>query len=85
MTIGITFLVKDHDKVKSIPWGVIEPFRQRALANHGMTLERLYALGGLSVSDLAKVLSDKESGASISDEDARKLVQKHLGEKDQES
>jgi len=46
MTIGWTFPVKDDDKIKSVPWGLIEPNRSRAMKNHGLPLERLYALGG---------------------------------------
>jgi hypothetical protein len=62
MTIGLTFPVKDDEKIKSIPWGAIEPFRQEAMKVHGVPLERLYALGGLTVGeivDLTGVAEDK--------------------------
>jgi hypothetical protein len=55
MTIGMTFPVKGDEKIKSVPWGLVEPFRQDVVAAHGTSLERLYALGGLSIAELAKL------------------------------
>ena len=77
MTIGSTFPVRGDDKIKSIPWGMIEPHRARAAANHGLPLERLYALGGLTVLEIARIVSDKDANASISDDDARAAVSRH--------
>lgn len=43
----------------SIPWGLIEPHREQAKANHGQSLERLNERGGLSPVELYYVLQDK--------------------------
>lgn len=55
MTIGITFPVRGHDKIKSVPWSVIEHHRQEIVAKHGVSPERLHSLGGLTLEEIAKV------------------------------
>jgi hypothetical protein len=85
MTIGISFPVRDDEKIKSVPWGLLEANRARAMKNHGMPLERLYALGGLSVVEIARIMSDQDVGASIGDDQAEKIILAHRGERSKEA
>jgi len=71
MTIGLTFPVLNSKRLKSVPWGVVEPHRQRAIKNHGQTLERLAARGGLSETELAAVLLDRDDAT---DDQANKAL-----------
>lgn len=41
---------------KRIPWALVAPHEQQALDNHGQTLQRLAARGGLSPSELVAVI-----------------------------
>lgn len=50
---GATFLVL------SIPWELIEPHQKQAQINHGQTLERLKARGGLGASEAVAILEDR--------------------------
>lgn len=43
-----------------IPWEVIAPHEAQAHKNHGQSLERLAARGGLSYREMYAVLRDKE-------------------------
>jgi len=74
MTIGMTFPVTGSDKIKSIPWGILEVHRSRALKNHGLPLERLYALGGLSIVEIARIIGDQGLDAVVSKSDAEKML-----------
>ncbi len=77
MTIGSTFPVRGDDKIKSVPWNLLEANRQRALENHHAPLERLYALGGLTIAEIAEIVSPAKGQRS--DADARKIVVAHTG------
>ncbi len=46
-------------KKKSIPWEVIAPHEAQAHKNHGQSLERLAARGGLSYREMLAVLRDQ--------------------------
>ena len=43
----------------SVPWAFVEPHEERAMQNHGQTLERLAERGGLSIVELYGVLTNK--------------------------
>lgn len=43
----------------TVPWALVAPFAERALANHHQTLERLNERGGLSPRELALLLQDE--------------------------
>lgn len=77
MTIGLTFPVKDNDEIKSVPWGLMEMRRERAIKNHGLPLERLAALGGLPLSDIGRILLDRDVGTGISDTEAAQAAGRH--------
>ena len=53
------FPVLRDEKIKSVPWDIIEPHRQSAMKNHGQTLERLAERGGLSLAELIVVMTDR--------------------------
>jgi hypothetical protein len=40
---------------RSVPWCIVEPWRDQAYVNHGQTLERLAERGGLSPEELFAV------------------------------
>lgn len=42
-----------------VPWSFVEPHRERALANHSQTLERLNERGGLAPEELWCLVNDK--------------------------
>jgi hypothetical protein len=82
VTIGMTFPVLNpkEGEPTSVPWGMVEPHRSRAMQNHFQPLERLYARGGLSIGELARLITDKEGNAELSDEYALKIVRAHIGQ-----
>jgi hypothetical protein len=46
---------------RSVPWGIVAPFEDRARKNHGgQSLERLAERGGLSPCELLCVLIDRD-------------------------
>lgn len=50
------FKVLGCDKLKSVPWGLVEPHREQAFKNHRQTLERLNSRGGLGIEELYTLL-----------------------------
>ncbi len=42
-----------------VPWSVIRPHEAQAVSNHGQSLDRLAARGGLDVVELLAVLEDR--------------------------
>lgn len=74
MTIGWTFPVRDCKETNFVPWGLLEQHRSRAIKNHYMPLERLAALGGLTVAEIARIVTDQAADAKMSDADARKVL-----------
>lgn len=49
-----------HDaEIKSIPWAVIAPHEQRALANHRQTLEQLANRGGVTPEEALAIIEDR--------------------------
>ena len=83
MTIGLTFPVKlaDGDKEdlpRIVPWGLLEGHRARAIKNHGAPLERLHALGGLTFTEIAAIMSDQDV-ADVDPEEADTIIRQHLG------
>ena len=66
------------DKIKSVPWNLIEPYREVIQKVHnGQTLERLAVLGGLSITEIALTIGVSESGP-MDVEKATALVRKHI-------
>jgi hypothetical protein len=55
MTIGLTFPIKDHETIESVPWSVVEAHRTAIAAKLGLSPERLHAQGGLTLGELADV------------------------------
>ena len=47
----------------SVPWALVEPYREQATRNHGQTLERLAERGGLDWMELFALAS----GSSVND------------------
>lgn len=64
---GMPYL--DHPQMTPLPWRILRPHARQAELNHGQTLERLAARGGLSVSEMLAVLEDRPWEA-IDDVDA---------------
>lgn len=57
---------------KSIPWAMLAPHEDRAMRNHGQTLERLAQRGGLAPCEALWILRDERWGGPIpADEDAQ--------------
>lgn len=52
-------ILNPHNRIKSIPWDMIEPHRDQAKKNHMQSLERLAERGGLTWDELACVLADR--------------------------
>lgn len=44
---------------RSVPWNLVAPHEEQAHRNHGQTLGRLAARGGLSPAELVAVLEDR--------------------------
>ncbi len=44
---------------RSVPWSVLEPYAEQAMRFHGQTLEKLAERGGLSPSEVAAVIEDR--------------------------
>lgn len=44
---------------ENIEWNIVEPYRERALINHGQTLERIAERGGLDWYEMFCLLLDK--------------------------
>lgn len=61
-----------------VPWEWVEPHWAQAKKNHGQTLERLAERGGLSISELAAVLEDRE-WRRMEDEDAWQAIYARVG------
>lgn len=51
--------IMGYPKAEPFPWALLQPRRQRALRNHGQTLERLRNRGGLAPDELVAVLEDR--------------------------
>ncbi len=47
------------DCPRAVPWEWLSPHEEQALKNHGQTLERLAARGGLDPLEMVCVLNDK--------------------------
>ena len=80
MTIGLTFPIKPadpKDPVETVPWSLLEPHRQRAMLNHFQPLERLAARGGLTLQELACVMSDRAFDSKMTADAAKKIVFAH--------
>lgn len=67
-----------------IPWSVIAPHELQARRNHGQSLERIHARGGLVWSEALAVLEDRE-WASMDREEARRQVEAIVARATQEA
>ena len=80
-----TYSIKSKSTHPStIPWELIEPFREQAMRNHNQSLEKLASRGGLCVVELYYVMHSKKwPGAShtISFEDACAWLDDTLNDK----
>jgi hypothetical protein len=47
---------KTAPRLASVPWAFLAPHEPQARANHGQTLERLAARGGLGVSEMLDIV-----------------------------
>lgn len=63
----------------SIPWELIAPHAKQADRNHGQTLERLAARGGLSACEAIAVIEDR-SWKRMAPEEARRRLKDIAGE-----
>lgn len=46
-------------RIEDLPWAIIEPFEERAKANHHQSLKTLRSRGGLSVAEAVAILEDR--------------------------
>lgn len=54
------FKVLQSESLESVPWALVEPYRERAFKNHYQSLEELHKRGGLSLIELYCVLTDQQ-------------------------
>lgn len=50
------FKVLGCDKLQSVPWALVEPYREQAYKNHQQSLEELHKRGGLGIDELYAIL-----------------------------
>lgn len=63
---------------RSVPWSLLAPHEARAQRTHSQTLERLAERGGLSPSEMAAVIEDREWRPMVH-RDAVAVILKALG------
>ena len=70
------------DCPRFVPWGMISPHEKRASTNHGQSLERLAARGGLGVQELVAVIEDLpwSQVTSLTDALAVKKIKKYVAD-----
>jgi len=56
------FPIMGNDKIKSVPWWLVETARGQLQRNHGQTIELLAKRGGLDVLELAGALTGRKWG-----------------------
>lgn len=50
------FPIRLDEALKSVPWSLLAPHEDQALANHGRTLEELAARGGLTPEEVVAII-----------------------------
>lgn len=58
-----------------VPWAMLETHGRQAISNHGQTLRRLAARGGLSPCEMIAVLEDRPWSNMTDHEAAAKLIE----------
>lgn len=74
----------DRHLLRSVPWTLLDSHEGSAQRNHSQSLERLAERGGLSLSEIAAVIEDRQ-WRSMTDEEALVVVTAAVNKAEEEA
>lgn len=52
--------IMDGKLLRAVPWNVVQDHEARAMSNHSQTLDRLAQRGGMSPTEMLKIIQDED-------------------------